>query len=426
MTGERIVWKLYLGLLGRPPDADGFQHYLERLRAGHSLKDIFDGFLCSPEYHERAWRQFDEFWFPESVLAGRLNGTTGARLGETLLFSRELFVSNTIKEAGRIAVVAPSPPARTGVALATLNTFRHWEGGVDFFGEFESLTQLKDTTAELKASAYDHRVFSYGLLPEAIDSIPYRAIVFVLGNSHHNVPVLYSLLKIPLIGNPPPIVAYIHDPIILDVLRCAAGPAGYSAKGLIERAYGRECLATFERGDYDALFQQGFCGVRAIRLATRIDHIVVNSAAARDIVLRDDPELNAAAVHPLFHPVFAVPPGSPQTRSNPSGLLKVGSFGVGSRNKRLDVVLQAGACLAAHGIRAHLVLAGYEFDDAIQGERFPGWGKIELHRNPDDQELAKLMADVDVAVQLRDKIPAKPPVSSLCSSGLRRRSSLPA
>src|SRR5436189_1380417 len=111
MTSERIVWKLYLGLLGRVPDPDGFQHYLERLGAGHSLKDIFDGFLRSPEFHERAWRQFDEFWFPESLPGGRFNGTISARLGETLLFSRELLQSNTTKETGRIAVVAPYPPA---------------------------------------------------------------------------------------------------------------------------------------------------------------------------------------------------------------------------------------------------------------------------------------------------------------------------
>jgi hypothetical protein len=76
---------------------------------------------------------------------------------------------------------------------------------------------------------------------------------------------------------------------------------------------------------------------------------------------------------------------------------------VGSRNKRLDVVLQAGACLAAHGVRAQLIIAGYEIDDAIRAEAFPGWEKIELHRNPDDHALAGLMVGVDVAVQLRDK-----------------------
>lgn len=399
MTRERVVWKLYLGLLGRAPDPGGFEHYLERLNAGHSLEDIFEGFLSSPEFREREWRRFDEFWFPEGLPIGRLNRA----IGETLLFSRELIVSNTINETGRIAVVAPYPPARTGVARATLNTFGHWERGVDFFGEFESLAQLKDATAELKASAHDHRVFSYGFLTEAVDSVPYRAIVFAFGNSHHNVPVLYSLLKIPQIGNPPPIVAYIHDPVVLNVLRRAAGPAGYDARGLIERAYGPECRATFEHGDYDALVQHGVCGVRALRLATRIDHVVVNSAAAREIVLRDDPGLNAAAVHRLFHPIFTTPPRSPRARSYPTASLRVGCFGVGSRNKRLDVVLQAGACLAAHGISAHLVIAGYEFDGAIQGEDFPGWGKIELHRDPDDHELAKLMDGVDVAVQLRDK-----------------------
>jgi len=108
---ERIVWKLYLGLLGRPPDPDGFQHYVERLRSGHTLEDIFEGFLSSPEYRERARRQLDEFWYPESIPASRGSGDTGAGLGETLQFSRERLVTTTPKELGRIAVVAPYPPA---------------------------------------------------------------------------------------------------------------------------------------------------------------------------------------------------------------------------------------------------------------------------------------------------------------------------
>ena len=400
---ERLVWTLYLGLLGRVPEPAGLHCWLKEFRAGRTFDEIFECFVASPEFKQRTRCLFDDFWSPEFATVLQQSGDGASRLERNLTFSHEQLARGEIDNRNqRIAVVSPYPPARTGVATATLNTFGAWQRGVDYFGEFETLEYLEAAAAELESLGRDHRVFSHGVLPEAIDATAYRAIVFVLGNSHHNVHVLYWLLKMREIDKMTPVVAYVHDPVVLDVLRRAAGPAGYTAAGLFERAYGPADLDFFKRRDYGSLVARGVSGMRAIRLATRIDHIVVNSGAAKDILLRDDPELDPAMVHQLFHPVFSAAAPMPSgSRATVPSSIHVGCFGIASQHKRIDAVLEVGSRLAARGFKGQLTVAGYNVSDAVDLARVWEWDTIEVYDNPDDRRLTELMAGVDVAVQLR-------------------------
>ncbi|HZP19990.1 MAG TPA: Stf0 family sulfotransferase [Bauldia sp.] len=388
---ERQVWQLYLALLGRPPDPSGLDYFSKALRSGRSLRDIVEGIVASVEFRDRAFRLAEEFTMPEIEPEDAGSSGFAARQAQVTTRSRELL---------RERVVTPFPPAATGVATATRRTFIARTRGVDFFGMFESRRLLDAANADPELSDAGHRVFHHSVLEDALRRVPYQAVVVSFGNSPHNVPAVQWLLRLGGMFRGP-IVAYVHDPIVLEVLRRASSAAGFRPDELFRRAYGRAPLADFQRRHHRALVDRGITGMRAISRAARIDHVIVNSQAAKQMLRRDDPEFAGDRIARLFHPVFPVSVSPPVPSSDPARPMRIGCFGVATDSKRLDVVLAAVKVLRARGRDVRLTVAGYDTARIGPVIRHEAGGFLEIHDNPDDRRFVELLAAVDVAVQLR-------------------------
>jgi glycosyltransferase involved in cell wall biosynthesis len=315
-----------------------------------------------------------------------------------------IFSQASIREAGfsqgRIAVVAPLPPAQTGIAYATLNTFAPWSKGVDFFGAFSTAAELNLAQYHDALAGTSHRVFHIDFLPEAIARLNYDAVIFAFGNSAHNVRVVSWLLRMREFADRPAVFAYVHDPVVLNVLRKTSMAMGHSFDELFRRSYDRRALALFRKSATDTLVSQGVTGMRALRRESGVDAILVNSLAAKTLLLADDPRLQADQVGLLFHPVFAKAP-APRRAENDGESLRIGCFGVLSSDKQPGLVLDAVRQLRDRGVNARLIIAGYEINGFVAANDLEALDFVDLYQNLGDSELIELMQSVDVAVQLR-------------------------
>jgi hypothetical protein len=50
---EKLVYQLYLGLLRRVPEAEGYNYWVGELHAGASKHRVIDAFLKCPEYKQK-------------------------------------------------------------------------------------------------------------------------------------------------------------------------------------------------------------------------------------------------------------------------------------------------------------------------------------------------------------------------------------
>jgi glycosyltransferase involved in cell wall biosynthesis len=133
-----------------------------------------------------------------------------------------------------------------------------------------------------------------------------------------------------------------------------------------------------------------------------VEGIIVNSRAAAALV-RKDLELAKLTIPIIeaFHPVFPPTVPMPIHRKAQSPIV-VGTFGVPNRAKRTEIVHEAVRRLARRGLARELVVAGDGVSTYLD--------RLNLDRSfvravdaPGDTDLQALMAEVDVAVQLRRK-----------------------
>jgi glycosyltransferase involved in cell wall biosynthesis len=342
----------------------------------------------------------------EGRLEQRLGAIENKVQQDALLLSRA-DLCDALPLPGRIAVVTPLPPARTGVAPATLNSFAPWPGGADFFGCPSSAADLSLLQHHRALAGGRHRVFHLDFLAEAVARFSYEALVFSFGNSIHNAPIVSWLLRSREFSDRPPVIAYVHDPIVFDVLRSATELMGHESDELFRRAYDREALVAFRRRATGTLLGRGVSGLRALRREARVDLTLVNSLAARRFLIADDPTLEDHEVGVFFHPVFGELTGVqalPRAAFAEAGtVLRIGCFGILSANKQPDAVLAAVRLLRERGLDARLILAGYDINDFAVEHALEGLDYVELYQNPGDSQLVELMSTAHVAVQLRDR-----------------------
>lgn len=333
-------------------------------------------------------------------------GAKIAALGHEAALLTRARLDEAVPAPGRLAVISPLPPARTGVAQASVRTFAAWPAGVDYFDDFRAIADMNLLQFGAALGGWRHRALHVDFLPEVLARGRYAAAVFAFGNSAHNVATLSWLLRIRQIHPRPPIIIQVHDPIVLDVLRRVMLVLGYERDELFARAYDGEALALWRSGAWRDLIDRGVCGMRAIRRAAPIDAVIVNSRAARQILVDDDPLQPDARIETLFLPVMTSRSHRPAPRleaARPPDELRVGFFGVMDASKRPDVALEAVRILRRRGRPVRLVIAGYDVRTFAAAHALEAEDFIELHQNPDDQDLTDLMASVDVAVQLRDR-----------------------
>ncbi|MBP0446375.1 glycosyltransferase family 4 protein [Roseomonas sp. SSH11] len=303
---------------------------------------------------------------------------------------------------GGIAVISVMPPAETGIATFTRASFRHAGYPVDIYAPCFSFEDYADRLHDPALKDSPARVFALQALAMGRQANDYAAEIYVLGNSDHNLPVYEALRRsrdFPPAGR---LWVHVHDPGLMHLLAPVAGLRGGLAPML--RAHYADRLGGLDMAraqqDPGLLAERGILGVRALLDGLPIDRLLVNSAAARELLLAEMPSLRPEQVLQLFHPVF--PEADVALTAAPrAGRPVIGSFGVPSPYKQTEVVLEAMALLRQRMPEAVLLLAGYGAGDYAQRMGLDGLPYLRVVDAPSDGALLGMMRSVDLAVQLR-------------------------
>jgi hypothetical protein len=297
----------------------------------------------------------------------------------------------------RFAVIAPMPPAQTGIANATVQTYRNYRDGIDIFTRFEDIYGYTAFATEEARSEFGFSVYDVGSLPVAVEKHDYAAIVVTLGNSIHNRFIAAQIAHLAAFPPGCPLYLHVHDPWLHDIWAWTALSRGRTAACELTDIYGGRRKERLDRREASRL---GATGLAAIMGDTQFAGIIVNSAAAEALVLRELAlARNDVPIIRGFHPVF--PPTVPLPADRPTSLpLVVGTFGVPGNAKRTEVVHAAAKRLVAQGVVAELVMAGYGISTYLKHTRLDR-SFVRVIDAPGDRELQFQMARVDVGVQLR-------------------------
>ena len=300
-----------------------------------------------------------------------------------------------------IAVVTVLPPAKTGVAVFCLKTFAAAPLDVDVFAPFATPAEYLGSSALPGASA-NMSFFSLHSIRAGYEFRNYRAVIWVLGNSDDFIPVLKVLRDLRHLRETTPTWIELHDPFLLNVTaKCIQLEGGRMSHVVKRHLHGKADdidWQIIEHGDYSRLVELGYAGIRSMLNDVPFTGLLVHSKAAKDIVRRDWPELDAARLSLLFHPVF-----EPYCRRDqpPTQSIRIGSFGVPNASKKTELILEAFRLIRAVQPSATMVLAGYQAAAYAQNGCILNEPGLTVVDSPSDNALLSLMAGVDVAVQLR-------------------------
>ena len=303
-----------------------------------------------------------------------------------------------------IAVISVLPPLETGIANYSLRTFEASPVPVDMFSPFDRVGPYLTASRRLPAAGGPMQVFALEALAAALPLRNYAAVVWVLGNSDHHLPVIRLLREGRHLEPTAPTWVQLHDPVLFNLARLHADDIDSDAATFLE---GRTRVAippseraAVAKGDFSCLLDRPGLPVRALLSDVPLHGLIVHSSAARDILLRDWPGLGGLELRTLFLPVLD---GFAGRATQPPHGFRVGSFGYPAASKRTELVVAAFRKLRARHPEVTLVLAGYNVAAYAKAEGLETEAGIELHDNPSTPRLLELMAGVDVAVQLRQQ-----------------------
>ena len=341
-----------------------------------------------------------------SDLKSYVNQAIGSEADATLalLESKEV---DTGRPA-RLAVVTCLPPDATGIANFAVKQLSEIEVPVDVFSQVRDVAHFLRVRA-IFASETGGRVRLHpmaSLLSRDVTN-RYERLVFMLGNSRHNVEVYRSMEALAGFGAGDRIVCHLHDPCCHNVVQLGKGlePGPYLA--YLGRLYDNpQLLASFGSENWQAhkaAVDAGILGIRTL-FDVGVRHFIVNSDAAARIVREDLSAAEGAAtrVDVLYHPVFE--PEVSRSEADPhQGSLVVGTFGAPSLSKGTDVVLAAVQELRRRGVKAKLIVAGFDANYFADGELAKNTDRswLELAEPTTERGLQLDMLKCDIAVQLR-------------------------
>jgi glycosyltransferase involved in cell wall biosynthesis len=307
---------------------------------------------------------------------------TGTRLtADVLAMQSSIEEIRSIVACGpkRLAVVSVLPPTESGVARFTLETFRRAGFAVDIFSAFDTPADFLNLFSNEKLRPLS--IWHVQTLPFAHHKLGYHAVLVVLANSPHNLPIARALHEVvPMLEIP--IFIQVHDPRLQDL-----------AKGLYGLAFEPKFSRTYEQNAPD---KQSAC-IKMLIDTLNVKGIVVHSDAAREIIVCDIGE-KPPPIHKLFHPVF---PAGTHTQASKERRVTLGTFGVPGSAKCTIETLEAFRLIRNNHPTARLIMAGYEADQFVRRHPDILPDSLEVHSSPSDATLERLMSEVDVAVQLR-------------------------
>jgi glycosyltransferase involved in cell wall biosynthesis len=291
-----------------------------------------------------------------------------------------------------IAVVSCMPPDETGIATATLLTFREAIFPVDIYAPYSSAEDYLGAITDDRLADTRVRIFHLAALALGQRATSYRAQLYTLGNSDHNLPIVRALRRNRHFPPPCRVGVHLHDPNLLNVLDRIVDEENRELSHVIKSFYG------VDLGDDPAperMVEANILGVRAVLDGIDIDVVIVNSTAAAELVRRELPDHR---IEVLFHPVLDVPtePYAQRERG-----LRIGTLGVPGEAKRTEVVVEAFELVKQRLPEARLVIAGYEASRFAQRMNLVPERGYEIHDSAADREFARLIMSLDIAVQLR-------------------------
>ncbi len=289
----------------------------------------------------------------------------------------------------RWAVVAPLPPARSG--LATYVTAQLGVLGDDV----EVVAVAADPTAVDRNALRGRTVVG----SDALAGLDVDAVVYHLGNSIEAAHVARA------VEHGPPGVVVCHDLSVHHLVRHLSlgngDDAAYERAVRVAHGDAAAPLATHRRPGQPSEVDMALFDLLG-PLLERHRAVIVHDRAAAGVVTRRAP---GVPVHVVAHPAPApLPPLPRRALDLPDGRFLVAMIGHAVPTKRPEVVVGALRQLVDRGVDAHLVVAG---EDATQGElglwvdELGVFDRTTITGWLDDRDLGAVAATADVVVALR-------------------------
>lgn len=306
-----------------------------------------------------------------------------------------------------LAVVTCLPPDETGIARFSEAHLAAWQSDVDVYTHFVDQNKIVRALQTIRIPNPGASLFSIESLQFNHIRRPYRNIVFVIGNSNHNVVLLKALRSFVESFGSEGVHCYLHDPACFNVTRRALDMTEQEFAKQLAELHGRNVKDILRNGRhvFEHLVDAGLFGPRMISHKFGVRNFIVNSTAAKEIIVSNCGDL-APRIGVLYHPAFELEPGVNREfeRSQNSEELVIGSYGCPSLTKMTDVVINACEMLVAEGKKVRLILSGYDTRVYLNrhfGNKAPPW--IDIRSQPNEADFQRDMAECDVAIQLRKR-----------------------
>jgi len=303
------------------------------------------------------------------------------------------------------AIITCLPPDETGIARFSESQLSVWPEEVDIYTHFTDHTKIVHALRTISRKNSGANLFSVESLPFNHLRRPYRNIVFVIGNSDHNIVLLKALKNFVESFGPQGVHCYLHDPTCFNVARHALGMTEQAFATHLAELHGKKVkdILGSSRHLFDYFVDTGIFGPRVISHTFGVRSFIVNSTAAKEMVLSNCGD-KSPHVGVLYHPVFELEPGvDPELgKSEPSEELVIGSYGCPSLNKLTDVVIDACQLLVNEGRNVRLILSGYGSKVYLErhfGNKPPSW--IDVRHQSNEADFQQDMVECDIAIQLR-------------------------
>lgn len=299
----------------------------------------------------------------------------------------------TLHRRRRVALVAPLPPTRSGIANYTHRLLGALRPSID-------VTCFADRDLELGAggrprgSAYPTQ--AYG---SKFHDRHFHATIYVLGNSNYH---LETSEKAERGGG----IVWLHDAflgglVISRAKQLAPSAPWDAALGWLQQTYGDRVPRSVVQAPLDPGRYRG-AGLLCTRsYVSRARGVIVNSHHARAMVEFDNFDINVP-------PIVVIPHAIPQREPNPQHDVVehpvVASFGVQARHKRPFDVLRAVAALPRRDVEIRLVgpcEPDLEEELRLEAARLGLAERTRITGWVDHDEYERHLRESTVAVQLR-------------------------
>ena len=277
-----------------------------------------------------------------------------------------------------VAVVSSLPPEESGISVFTKSTLAESVLPLEFF------SSASNTMPDVGIK----KVFSVGALKQRHEEVSYKGVVYVIGNSSHNIDAICLGLDSPVQR----FIVCLHDPclnnIVWQLIEKYPSPFNkYSLSYRYAKFWGRN---KFERKATNGL--RFWCSQMKRPPEGWIVHSRKAAEFVRDVVGADVP------IFELFHPIFEIePPRAVPVVTKP---WKIGHFGMVGPAKRITDLIDVCRRIHDNVEPVRLIFAGYNAN-IVERHLRPDDNFVEWYKPRSTREFLAIMRSVDLAVQLR-------------------------